>query len=133
MKYKIGDKVRIREDIKICYNKKEGEVCCVLAMLQYAGKEVTIERFAAVGYIMKEIPWSWSDNLLEDIDIWVPEFGEQVKCQSYGGVNSYTYYFIADIGNCYIVTNKEPSFFNGHVLESNNITTWKKEFVRCYL
>lgn len=126
MKYKVGDKVRIRKDIRTSCATFE-RAACVQQMLQYAGREVTIVYVGQASYRVRENTWYWSDYMLEDIC--ELKVGEKVLCKSYNGINSYEYYFIADIGECYIVANENLDYFKGNMLESNHITTWKKEYV----
>lgn len=66
MKYKVGDKVRVREDLIV--DKDYGEECFVRGMVIMKGKEVTIE--AAYDdvkkYRIKECGFNWTEEMFED-------------------------------------------------------------------
>ena len=71
MKYKVGDKVRVREDLKV--GDGFGCTTAVVDMLKYRGKIMTIKeaRSSVVGnYTVYEINddgefWSWTDEMFE--------------------------------------------------------------------
>lgn len=69
MKYKIGDKVKIREDLVI--DKEYGNQFFVNFMEEYKGKIVTIKNIVKNNnkefYILDEYGWNWTDEMLEDI------------------------------------------------------------------
>lgn len=72
MKYKIGDKARVREDLKEGVVRKKGisGIRVNDEMLMYRGKEVTITAIDADGdYHIREDcgEWFWSDEMLEPI------------------------------------------------------------------
>lgn len=65
MRYKIGDKVRVRKDLKV------GESYGVYFnedMVKFIGEEVTIDWVGSLGYRIKEdnLSWSWTDKMFED-------------------------------------------------------------------
>ena len=66
MKYKVGDKVKVREDLEI------GKVYCgqtfVVQMKQYKGQIVTIKVVNNDGYYIEEDgqDWYWTDEMLEE-------------------------------------------------------------------
>lgn len=68
MKYKVGDKVKVRENLKI------GKVYCgetfVVQMKQYEGQIVTIKVVDDDGYYVEEDNqnWYWTDEMLEDVE-----------------------------------------------------------------
>ena len=68
MKYKVGDKVKVREDLKIgkSYNKKT----FVDSMEKYKGQIVTIKVVGDDNYKIEEgnQDWYWTDEMLEDIE-----------------------------------------------------------------
>lgn len=69
MKYKVGDKVRIREDLVTGWNY--GDSVAVDDMVDMAGSVVTIERFGEVhGYYIKEDPddYCWTDEMFEPVE-----------------------------------------------------------------
>ena len=65
MKYKIGDKVRVRKDLKVggSYGVYFND-----DMANFIGKEVTIDCVGSLGYRIKEdkFNWSWTDEMFED-------------------------------------------------------------------
>lgn len=69
MKYKIGDKVRIREDLMMGGNY--GGSVAVDDMTDMAGSVVTIERVGeAFGYYIEEDPddYCWTDEMFEPVE-----------------------------------------------------------------
>ena len=70
MKYKVGDKVRVRKDLKVDKVYK-GYVFFVPEMKKYLGKTVTISGFAGnYGYFIEEDDeeWNWTDEMFEGIE-----------------------------------------------------------------
>ena len=57
MKYKVGDKVRVREDL--ISNKKYVDYTFVYDMNQYKGKEFVIEYVEATSYKLRDINGWW--------------------------------------------------------------------------
>jgi hypothetical protein len=92
MKYKVGDKVKIREDLVV--DKEYGSQVFVDSMEKYKGKIVTINRviiedgYNKECYMINEYPWCWTDEMLEDtvnvkediID--VKEDNENIECDN---------------------------------------------------
>ena len=75
MKYKVGDKVRVKkwEDLKSQYETDEyGEinvgVIFVEDMKEFCGKELVIEGFNYEGYAYESNGWSWQDWMFEDVE-----------------------------------------------------------------
>lgn len=79
--FKIGDKARIRKDLKdgVFYNTCTANSCyCNFPMTQYAGTTVMVAgKNPDNGYIdlrtigdgaSKQLPWNWSDDMLEPIE-----------------------------------------------------------------
>mgnify|MGYP000687597976 CR=1 FL=1 len=69
MKYKVGDKVRIREDLVTGGNY--GGCVAVDDMTDMCGSVVTIERVGEVhGYYIKEDPdeYCWTDEMFEPVE-----------------------------------------------------------------
>lgn len=72
MKYKVGDRVRVRRDLKALkhYYSEDKKTCDVAVgeMLKMRGKIVTISEVLDIGkYKIKEFGWSWTDEMFEDI------------------------------------------------------------------
>ena len=69
MKFKVGDRVRIRKDLKS--GRDWGLLCCNYEMEVLAGKEATIiEVFLCYGCYKLDIDngdWYWNDEMLEPI------------------------------------------------------------------
>lgn len=67
MKYKVGDKVRIREDLVIGGNY--GGCVAVDDMTDMGGNVVTIERVGNLGYYIEEDPdeYCWTDEMFEGL------------------------------------------------------------------
>lgn len=73
MKYKVGDKVRVKSIYWYNSNKDSaGYVHCgndsfILDMSEMCGKEVTIEKILSSGkYNIKEFGWNWTNEMFED-------------------------------------------------------------------
>ena len=71
MKYKIGDKVRVREDLEVDRDYyMESGVCdtFVEEMAHFRGKVVTICGFRDEEYLVEEDTenWSWTDGMFEN-------------------------------------------------------------------
>lgn len=63
-KYKVGDKVRIREDL--VSGKMYGEYYVINEMLQYRGEKATIEVILDGGYELDiDEEWTWTDEMFE--------------------------------------------------------------------
>ena len=63
MLYKVGDKVRVKSDLRI--NKYYGAEMFVLDMAEYCGRTLTIEKKCTSFYSMVKVPWNWTDEMLE--------------------------------------------------------------------
>lgn len=69
MKYKIGDKVRIREDLIV--GEDYGRDTFVKGMKKYIGREasvVDIDDLSEYELDIDDFAWSWTDEMLESID-----------------------------------------------------------------
>lgn len=67
MKYKVGDKVRVRSDLK--NDVSYGSQCTVEEMMDYKGNVVTISEVGQTCYQIEgdEEGWSWTDEMLEGL------------------------------------------------------------------
>lgn len=69
MKYKVGDKVKVREDLE---QKLYGGFFVTQEMLELKGKEVTITEInksgfsGRCGYRVGGLSWHWTDEMFED-------------------------------------------------------------------
>lgn len=68
MKYKVGDKVRIREDL--VSGENYGVAIAINRMTDMGGSVVTIERVGNLGYYIKEDPdeYCWTDEMFEPVE-----------------------------------------------------------------
>ena len=66
-KFKIGDKVRLRDDLEV--GKDYGEIKFVSSMENLKGKELTIDDITSLGnYTFEESCYFYSEEMLEKID-----------------------------------------------------------------
>ena len=66
MRFKVGDKVRVRTDLED--GKEYGSCTFVSEMEEYEGKIITIKEVAGDYYEAEETKgWSWTDEMLEEI------------------------------------------------------------------
>ena len=65
--YKVGDKVKIREDLEV--NKKYNELFFIKDMEEYKGKTATITRLSPIDHSydidIDDGDWSWTDDMLK--------------------------------------------------------------------
>lgn len=67
--YKVGDKVKIREDLEV--DKKYNELFFIKDMEQYKGKIATITRISPVQHSynidIDDGDWCWTDDMFEEV------------------------------------------------------------------
>lgn len=65
MKFKVGDKVRVRNDLVV--KQLYGYAYFSPQMVGFKGKEFTIKSVNNINkyYTLKEVPFSWTDGMLE--------------------------------------------------------------------
>lgn len=66
MKYKIGDRVRVRSDLKAC--EQYGANIATNSMERLAGKIVTISRVGYAHYLVEGMNYNWTDEMLEPVE-----------------------------------------------------------------
>lgn len=66
MKYKVGDRARVRSDLKV--GKGYGEHAFMHDMFKFRGKIVTIESVWKQGYRIEEDTYWWTDEMLEPVE-----------------------------------------------------------------
>lgn len=66
MKYKVGDKVKVRSDLRV--GKSYGEHAFMHDMSKFRGKIVTIESVWKQGYRIEEDAYWWTDEMLEPVE-----------------------------------------------------------------
>ena len=72
MKYKVGDKVRIKSIDWYNENQSEGYVDVdgiffIYDMVKYCGKILTITNIEPENYVMQNCPYAWSDEMIEGL------------------------------------------------------------------
>lgn len=66
MKYKVGDKVRVRSDLKAC--EQYGANIATNGMERLAGKIVTISRVGYAHYLVEGMNYNWTDEMFEPVE-----------------------------------------------------------------
>lgn len=68
MKYKVGDKVKVKEDLEI--GKTYGGLTFSFQMREYRGQIVTIKTADDDSYQIEEdeLNWYWTEEMLEDVE-----------------------------------------------------------------
>ena len=132
MKFKVGDKVRVREDLKV--GDGFGCTTAVVDMLKYRGKIMTIKeaRSAVVGnYTIYEIDddgesWAWTDEMLEPITRSKFKAGDRVRIKDTGNWDS-DIITIGETGTIieYSISNKV------YRVEFDNYNTFKHDCGGC--
>lgn len=82
MKYKVGDKVKVRSDLRV--GKSYGEHTFVHDMFKFMGKIVTIESVWEQGYRIEEDIYWWTDEMLEPVE----EMSAEEAIRTFGEVCS---------------------------------------------
>lgn len=83
MRYRVGDKVRVRKDLKV--NQKYGDYYFTENMKKYEGKIVEIEKVRkdSTTYHIKEDEWSfyWNEEMLEPVITNFDKVKEELKIE----------------------------------------------------
>ena len=90
MKYKVGDKVKIRRDLKTL--EVYGDQLFVEQMDKYKGKSVTISEVFSDTYYIKEDKdenWSWTDEMFEAENELTAEVAIRLKSEMCGSMRCY--------------------------------------------
>ena len=146
MKYKVGDKVRVRKDLRA--NKVYGGLATVRGMMSFCGKEVTISKVLYNGYELLEdgflVKYSWTDEMLEPIcteKIVITTDGVSTTARKYDGKNlikeakavcSKDDEFNFDVGAKLamerLMAEDKPKLYNGKVVcvDPNGIRSYTK-------
>ena len=67
MKYKVGDKVRVRKDLEV--EQVYGNCDFIKEMKEFRGKIMTVEKAYYSSYHLHGGgTWHWSDEMLEDVN-----------------------------------------------------------------
>ncbi|WP_333603507.1 DUF1642 domain-containing protein [Lactobacillus acetotolerans] len=79
--FKVGDKVRVRENLGDYVGNYLGHYYIARDMLKYSGKVMTIKSVNSDNYIMQEDDeaWFWTDEMLEPMEneVEVPDYIDQ--------------------------------------------------------
>jgi hypothetical protein len=78
MKYKVGDKVKVREDLIKINEKENVRWYIVQEMIEYEGKQATITRVTTTFYDLDidNSEFNWSDAMLEPVE---EDFNKNLK------------------------------------------------------
>lgn len=131
MRFKVGDKVRVREDLEVGFSY--GEWAFNSSMTVFRGKELTVDKVYGECYQVKENHWYWTDEMLEEVksevkektfreviadikegEIWVSSFRKIVKSnkniiiEKIGGAESTD--IVINLDKTYTLQRKEYSF-----------------------
>lgn len=111
MKYKVGDKVRVRSDLE--ENTRYGGKIFVRGMAVYRGKNVEISKVHDDAYCIKESDreWFWTDKMFEPVEEMSAEeaiklFGE--LCHEQYGCDECPIKKIDDAIRCYEIRTERP-------------------------
>ena len=114
-KYKVGDKVKVREDL-VGGKIYEGQ-SAVSDMVEFKGKEVTIERTSCSGndeYRIKELGYTWTNEMFEGlVDEEVKsdfKVGSKIEVISIDDIDEERNIKIGDTAN--IISSKENDSFS---------------------
>lgn len=78
MKFKVGDRVKIRKDLIALENY--GSQLFIPSMAVYKGKEAIIERFNSDGYRINldRCYWAWTDEMFEPVEMTIPQLQSEI-------------------------------------------------------
>lgn len=108
MKYKVGDKVRIRKDL---ISGTWFRDCLVTRdMCEMGGKEAVIKMVRSRSYLLstKGTDWSWTDEMLEDVN----EEAEETPQAPLGFHTGEKLFFGLDDGSASTITNAVKAFLD---------------------
>lgn len=114
MKYKVGDRVRVRSDLRETKTIDEIEEYGTNVnsdMVKMAGKVVTIDRAGELNYSIKEDGYIWTDRMFEGLDYSLVTLGKETLFNMPIGTKIITgkgRELIYD-GDCF--SNKDDAFF----------------------
>ncbi len=100
-KFKVGDKVRVRNNITGCGDTCRGGVYVNEKMAKIAGAIFTIEGVAKYWYDVAENDWGWNDEMLEPAEktLETLEVGDLVEDPE-GNARK----VLAVLGDCYMIS-----------------------------
>jgi len=123
MKYKVGDKVRVRSDLKAY--EIYGSNMLTKSMEKFAGKTVTISGVGITSYAIEETEVAyWTDEMLEPVEELTAEEAIRIlggMCRDLSCCECPIYELIEDEGNCDNLRAEKPD----KVIEV--LKQWKKD------
>lgn len=123
MKYKVGDKVKVRSDLK-AYEIYESNML-TKSMEKFAGKTVTISGVGITSYAIEEMKVAyWTDEMLEPVEELTAEEAIRIlggMCRDLSCCECPIYELIEDEGSCDNLRAEKPD----KVIEV--LKQWKKD------
>ena len=123
MKYKVGDKVKVRSDLKAY--EIYGSNMLTKSMEKFAGKTITISGVGITSYAIEEMEVAyWTDEMLEPVEELTAEEAIRIlggMCQDFSCCECPIYELIEDGGNCDNLRAEKPD----KVIEV--LKQWKKD------
>lgn len=123
MKYKVGDKVKVRSDLKAY--EIYGSNMLTKSMEKFAGKTVTISGVGITSYAIEEMEVAyWTDEMLEPVEELTAEEAIRIlggMCRDLSCCECPIYELIEDEGNCDNLRAEKPD----KVIEV--LKQWKKD------
>jgi hypothetical protein len=115
MKYKVGDKVKVRSDLEI--GKKYGKHVYVKPMDNLKGRTVTIMVFGGYGYRIEESGYTWTDEMFEEVE---NKMIKIKKWEDLHGIENEKYQ-IRKAHSCIGIDLKNSEFTNVAVISSEEL------------
>lgn len=102
-RFKIGDKVRVHDDIANTKDHDRDGLCILDGMKELAGRVFTIEEIVRYHYNVAENDWGWNDEMLEAAGEPLDNFcvGDDISRGS--GVRR----ILAAVDGCYLLSNTD--------------------------
>lgn len=145
MKYKVGDKVRIRKDLVVDYS---GFIRITVEMAKLAGQVVTIKDVQNYGYQdyyynVNENEFTWANNMLEpvndliEVPKWFDDWYKQIG-DVYEGyiVESVAIFALGRHGFGYLFNSPilgTSQKWNANTLQFNYVTDHKEELIKAII
>lgn len=120
MKFKVGDKVRVREDLE--NDKMYGNYEFIKAMAYLKGEIITIKEILKSGYRIEEDYYMWTDEMLEEVkkEAQQKTFREVIADIKEGEVWESKSKYIRRFTNAIQIYHKENGRSTPSMLMSNN-------------
>lgn len=130
MKYKVGDKVRIRRDLVV--GGRYGGLDCLQDHKKECGKIFTIESTEGRDYRLNDNEYWWSEKMLEEVDKMKHKVGDKVRVRKDLVIGrDYGKYFVSEImskkcGKTVKIKEVEDDFY---LLEGCGGYRWTEEML----